>query len=361
MSQPRNLNAVDLIRFWAIFFMMYAHYRVGDLTGLDSYARPDGAIFQALHFGLSRTSSAFLGITSGYFVYRQIARYGFPQTLRKRFASLVVPAISWSVIFLLFTAGTYFVVTNRLPPELTQGPWRALNKVIPIQYWPANFPLHYLVDLFKLCLVAPILIFVIEKVPAPGKIAIIVALILFPNSVSDPGNSESILPRWDLIVFFVTGLAIASEKISLEDLLSHRIPLALVIGALVLVLALAPFWESLLKSDDFQDRYVGYLMIMAIKILGIILFSGIAQRCVSSAFFASVTPERETIFTAFCLHAVILYYLVRIADKADDILATNHAVAFVSFLVFPATAFAGALLLKRTRVFLFERKRVRTS
>lgn len=361
MSQQRNLNAIDLVRFWAIFFMMYAHYRVGELSDLQSYLRPDGAVYQALHFGLSRTSSAFLGITSGYFVYRQINRYGFPQTLRKRFATLVVPAIYWSAIFLLFTAGTYFMVTNRLPPELAQGPWRGLNKVIPIQYWPANFPLHYLVDLFKLCLVAPILIFLIEKVPARGKIAIIVILILVPNSVSDPGNSESILPRWDLIVFFVTGLAIASEKILLEDLLRHPIPLTFIVAALIMVLVLAPFWESLLRSDAFPQRYAGYLMIMAIKILGIVLFSGIAQRCVSSAFFANITPERETIFSAFCLHAVILYFLVRAASKADSVLAADHTVNFLAFLIFPATAFIGALALKKTRVFLFERKRVRTS
>lgn len=360
LNPPRRTNEIDLIRCWAIFFMMYAHYRIDSLVGFSSVIHLDSAIYQTLHFGLSRTSSAFLGIVSGYFVYEQIRRYDFVLTLQKRFKTLVVPAIYWSVIFLIVTSFAHLLVNRELPPDLTEGFWRPLNKVMAIQYWPANFPLHYLTDLFKLCLIAPLMIFVADRLSARGKVVFIILLMLIPSSVSDPGNSESILPRWDLIVFFVVGLALASEKLDLSSLLRRRISPMLLLVSAASILAIAPFWEAMMQSENLARQYAGYLMIMFIKTAGIILFSGAAQYCASSSIIAGITPDRETVFRAFCLHAIILYFLARVASKMDREFSTDTSMAFAAFLLFPFLAFICAAGLKKSSELIFVLFDIRT-
>jgi hypothetical protein len=344
----QNQNPIDLIRFMAIFSMFFAHYRIGQLAEFGAFTSVSGFIYQTLHFGVSRTSSAFLGITSGYFVYLQIMRYGYQATLKKRLRTLIWPAMYWSGLFVVVTSLAFMVMTGQLPASLDVGPWQLLNKILPIQYWPANIPLHYLVDLFKLCLVAPALIYLIDQLPKAGKVALVITLALIPNSVADPGNSDSFLPRWDLIVYFVAGMCIASENVDLSKAITQPIQSVFILTALACILVMAPVWESAMSSDSFRIQYVGYLMIMVVKFAGIFLFVGLAQRLINSPIIAKFVPQRETVFTAFCLHGIVVYFLARIASNVSEVFSEPHLLPFLAFLSFPFISFGLAMALRQT-------------
>lgn len=345
-------DPIDLVRFLAIFLMFFAHYPVMGLVEAGRHLQPDGALFQFLHYGASRASSPFLGIASGYFVYLQIARHGYATTLRKRVRSLYWPAVYWSVIFIVLSAPVAYVVTGEVPGYLQADAWRLVNLVLPVQYAPANFPLHYLVDLFKLCLVAPLIILVLDRLPWQARVALVVLLALVPNSVAQSGNQDNILPRWDLVVFFVAGMALAAQRLDLKDLMTRRIGGVGFAALILYIFLVAPHWRPLLVSDTFVPQYAGYLMVMSIKVAGVLFVVGLAQRLARSAFVAAHAPARRVIFTAFCLHWIVIFFLIRFGNILAGRLNSETGVQLALFLVMPVITFVIAAILwaLRTRM-----------
>ncbi len=334
-------KAIDALRFFAIFFMTYAHYEI-DLTSFLPRSVLSGVAhisYTILHFGLSRTASAFLGIVSGYFLYQQLTRMGYRRTLSRRFRSLMIPEVTWSALYLVVEAIRALAKHGKPMAGYLHTPWRSFNLLVPIQYWPANLPLHYLADLFKLCLISPLILLILRRLSPRTKIALLIVLFLVPNSF-DPSNMTSIIPRWDLVVFFVAGMMIASEFIDLGSLVERRIPAYVVAAAFVGIVAIAPHWEPLMRDVSPYKMYLGYLLVMLVKVFGIGLFVGVVQRLIRFKGLSAFLPSRNVTFLAFCTHAIVLIFLAKATSMMVNYSGMSDLPIFISFLVFPFVCFA---------------------
>lgn len=340
-------DPIDFMRFLCISLMFFAHYNTDHFGPPGAFDSIAATLYEIFNGGLSRASSPFLGIVSGYFVYHQLNRHGYAKTIKKRFFTLYVPTVKYSIIYIVIAAPIFYVVNRELMPFLAGDFWVLFNRVVPIWLTPGNFPLHYLVDLFKLCLVAPLFIWVLNRMPLSLKVALVLLIAFVPNSLIDPGNGTNILPRWDLLTFFVVGLVIASEELSLTKLMERRIGAVLFAASLVFIVLVGPLWLGYLRSDLFWERYLGYLLLTALKVAGVLFALALAQRLIKITWMHRFVPERQVIFTAFCIHWIVLFFLVRIPGLAAPFVADTTPVVLLSFFLLPVVTFAIAIILHR--------------
>lgn len=350
MTYSFQRDPIDFIRFLAIALMFYSHYPLAAFAGMQPFSQVDGVIYQFFHDGLSRASSPFLGIVSGYFVYLQLQRYGYWTVVKKRFVSLFLPAVFWSMVFFAIVLLFFQVMSVQNHRFEALSGWRLVNLIVPVQYWPANVPTHYLVDLFKLCLVSPLIVAVVMRCSFWGKLGILCALFLVPNSLADMHNEKNLLPRWDLVVFFFAGIFAASEKINLTAAVSQKINGYLCAGLVGFVFVAAQYWSYLMASDVFGVKYLGYLTFMSVKVAGIFLVIAAVQVLMSFDAVVRRAPSRETIFLAFCTHSILAFFVVRFGHLVSDQLGGALWPQFALFFAFPLFAFALAAGMMRIKV-----------
>jgi surface polysaccharide O-acyltransferase-like enzyme len=336
-------DPVDTMRFLAIFFMMYAHYGLSTLPGASVSVLAHEA-YMIFHGGLSRASAPFLGVVSGYFVCRALARRPYAALVRNRASTLLLPTVFWSVCFILFdllrslAAGA----PGRFEKTYFESLYRFVNYVLPISNLPANAPLHYLSDLFKMCLIAPLLIWIVTRLSLKQGLVLCLAVALAQFTES-PANETNILPRWDLATFFLVGVVIANKGVDLKALMLRPAPIWLVIPSLAVVIVGASLWEPLLKSDRFIDDYAGYLLIMLIKCAGIVVFIYAAQWIVHHPTVHPWIPDRRHVFRAFCVH-IFFVVLLKQASQTQMGASWREFSYYGAFFALPLVVFASVYL-----------------
>ena len=351
VSEGRALaDPIDTMRFIAIFFMIYAHANVDFLetatadTTYTPWVQAALELHAFFYDSLCRTAAPFLGVVSGYFVYSRIYSVGYGSVVQRSVGSLVVPTMFWSIAFLMFHYAIFFSKGDVAGfwTYYFSDAWRALNYIVPITHSPANVPLHYLTDLFKLTLFAPVFIWVLLKLPVPWRFAFVVAVGL-AQFTEAPVNSTNILPRWDLVTFFVLGLAIASAGLRIKDLILARLPWLAFAAAFLALVFLGGVWAPLMQSPDRLTAYGGYLVIMVIKVAGILFFLPIMQMMVRSPLFARFQPARPLIFRAFCVHIFFTWTLSAVANSQEGAWYF-HELVLAQFFLVPVIVFAAVML-----------------
>lgn len=338
-------ESISNLRFICIFLMTFAHnYFAFNLIQFKSAPffsvshSPMAYLNYVIFYGLSRISSPLLGFLSGYFASATLANRSYQRVLYEKLRSLYVPAIFWSLAYFLVLITGAWITENRWAVQKTLSAVD-LEDFLGITKFPLNYPLHYLIDLFKCIILAPFLIYAVRR--TSGIAFIMLTLFIFlALTGSDlnhfiPGqHAYDIWPRADLAMFFSFGLlAQRSWRAPAGDaLMRFRATNFLVLFGLLVVFLLGTFdWPWLARENSTPMVWAGAITLLATRIAGVMLLLaslGWLRKIAKRGFYIS---DRVT-FILFCTH-VISYFIF------NEIIRLNHLPAHDLFYFYFAPFF----------------------
>ncbi len=201
----RKINYVSLI---AAVMILYIH------SSLSMLKLPNELklIEALLGDGICRIAVPFFFLRSGFLFFLNIEKFEIIfQRIFKRFKTLVLPYLFWAVSGLLF-----LFLVSRIPSlrqfVVRDYPWVSLkNTFLHLALNPINYQLWFLRDLFLLCLLGPLLYYIIRYTSWLSVVFFGVIYIWFPTNYWIFYSSISLF-------FFVLGGQIALHKPEFLDL-----------------------------------------------------------------------------------------------------------------------------------------------
>jgi len=320
---------------------------------------PLGTLLVIIQDGFGRISSPLLGLFSGYFAVRNLEDRPYSDVVSKRFRSLYVPAVLWSAIYFAVRLAAGFAASlmgdgSHLTAEIDG---LTFNTFFGITSWPANGPLHYLIDLFKCVLFLPAFLYVLDRLGRRGYVAVVIALftifIAFDfNHYSSGFNNHNILPRADLFLFFSVG--VYARHIWGGDIMQtlkrfslRRTPVILLVGLVFLLGAL--HWRWLTEFDNAFVVWSGIILGMVTRIAGCLLIVSGLHYIALLAKKGIVIPETLT-FQYFCTHMITFFVVknVTLIALGDDL---PWSFRLGLFFVLPFFALFAAFVLGKVTAF----------
>lgn len=352
-------RTIDLFRLIAILCVVlihipypYAHIdqintlatsftHVGQMGWVESFA-----LF--LQYGLGKVASPALSLVSAWLVMRTLEQgRSFGTIIKSRAQSLLVPYVIWNVIMLLFFLAIYLAHGRDEVGFETHSPLRVIWQSIFSPFtWPVNGPIHYLRDLFiiLLCYVTayPFLkdrrgLVMIITVLSPAF------LLTFGESGQWLGdNQKSLLPRADLVFYFLVGTLTYPYHQRLFNERTVRIfthP-ALIAAVTAIVFFFAHFmlyYTKVLPPALTLEGVALFYLVLALRgVFAVLIFSCslLLYKALSSA------PPRKMVFRIFCSHAMITYVMYGVLN---DLIGKEHGLALL-LSVFAASILGGMAL-----------------
>ncbi|NJO37991.1 MAG: acyltransferase [Rhizobiales bacterium] len=308
------MKNIDLIRLIGIWFMVTAHIGATGLSELVS-GQP---LYLFLIDGLSRLSSPVLGFISGYFAFRSVTTDGPARIIARKGRSLLLPFLLWSFIYVALLTGVRLLETGRLDLALFLS-----NEFWGLTAWPGNFPLHYLIDLFKCLMLAGAAFWLLSRFGIARGTALriifgtamllFVVLTLADLNHEHPGrHRDDVLPRTDLVLFFFLGLAYAGASSDGIMKVADRPAVMLLLG--VVFVASSMIWADLLKHETGTLAYaLGVVLHFACRIAGGVLLFALIQRLPTIGQAAGLAMRRLA-FRIFVSHFIVFSALSSVID-----------------------------------------------
>lgn len=341
-------------RLVAIFLMTMSHLP-GSIVVLNGFAEAFGSLgpgkLVALLTGdgVARISAPMLGLFSGWLAIRSMSRVGGAALLKARVVSLLLPAWFWSfvMIALWFMMGLMKGDLSGFSDTMARYGFDAIFGVFK---FPANYAMHYVIDLFQCSLLLVALegvqrLFAGIRDRQVAMFYLVLAIVgslaltfgtLDPASKAQPGlNQDSILVRSDLFLFFFAGVALAkigSNVPALIERFAARISLPLLALLIVVFVTSALTWRALVVTTDPLLVACGAMMLFVVRITGSALMA-CAVVALQPAFARLNLPDRFA-FRLFCIHAVVFSAMEPIFrwTKAD---LSNSLIYMEALFLFP--------------------------
>lgn len=256
-------DRIRIARAMCIFCMTFVHVPQGVADNV--YLRSAGA-FDIFYFLMTRiiglSSVSLLSLVSGYLIVSTYSKLGARQLYASKFKTLVVPLVAWNLVMLALLV-VYGILTAKWDnlPDMT--PLGLGNALLALTEWPAVVPLWFLRDLFVCVLLAPVVLFGLQRWPLAAMVALLAftmlgeplmvlqrpALLLFFGIgmwVRVAGNDEAAIDRmarpfsWGLLVMAVVYLTLRIDRIPIGEMNdSVRISLDI----LLRITMAAAFWR----------------------------------------------------------------------------------------------------------------------
>ena len=278
-------QTISNLRFLCIFAMLFVHVEVADdliiidhkpITLTDSH--PLSMVILIFKDGFGRVSAPLLGFLSGFFVSANLQHRSYPEIIVHRLRTLYLPLVVWSSILVgIKLVGAYAISDTDMLSRII-GTLDA-NSFLGLAHWPLNYPLHYLVDLFKCILFLPVLLYLLDRFGLSVFVVLIGCIFLAlvasdPNQTTRGFNDHNMLPRADLFLFFCVGLLVQRERGSdiigtLNWLSVHHSWGLIALGWVFLVGAV--HWRWLATMDDGLAIWSGFILLMATRVSGCLL------------------------------------------------------------------------------------------
>jgi succinoglycan biosynthesis protein ExoH len=246
-----------------IFFIVVSHEP--RFTGFSIDPGVATFILSFIADGLIRLSVPMLSCISGFLVFYTSLDLKFRTLLRKRTASLLMPLLIWNIplVLLLYLIQSQGWIDHEFAARKTMYPFDLMtwvNGVLSVTDHPINFPLHFLRDLFVICMMAPLMGIFIRKMPWLGLL--IVAGVFIPDI-----DGALIRNNAMIVTFYVGGVA-AAQNWNLQRLdryAIHLLALLAIISIGIVAMDLGrPLWLPLLApfilwpaSSLFVDTAAG--------------------------------------------------------------------------------------------------------
>ncbi|MEZ5936037.1 MAG: acyltransferase [Alphaproteobacteria bacterium] len=310
------MKNADIMRLICIWFMVTAHIGSNVRDAIVS----DQGVFLVLFDGLSRLSSPGLGLISGYLAYLSLTRRSYVDLLIRRARSLLWPFLLWSMLYVSLLLAVSFLQGEDLDFGLLRS-----NVLWGLTSWPGNYPLHYLLDLFKCTALMGGAFVLLTSLGASQRTVtgslLILSLIVFASltlhdlNAGHPGrNQDSFLPRSDLQLFFSLGFVCADKSFRMFGALSTR-PMLLVILAIPFVLT-SLVWYDLLQNDILSlDYALGVILHFACRFTGAFLLFALVWRLPTPSANVGLFL-RNLAFNVFVSHFIVLSALNSLFDLA---------------------------------------------
>ena len=245
LADPEIRERIALLRYPAIYLVIFAH-----IPSTAKFLQHPGVttfIGTAVADVLIYASIPTLTFISGLLLFNSRLDLKYPQLLRKRGRSLLLPMVAWNLplALALFIVQWQHLLDYSFDPRLTLYPIRLmtwLNAVFSITDYPIVFPLHFLRDLFLCCLLAPLVGWVIRRAPIVGLAGMVA--IMAPDLDGELFRNNTIP-----VNFYMGGMAALGHYPlkSLDRYAWYAIPVLVAVCAVCVVLELdKPFWLRLL-------------------------------------------------------------------------------------------------------------------
>lgn len=330
---------VAFIRFLTIFLMMFAHSGRPRTEALHaSYALFAGTLLSAntvlmlVEDGLSRLAVPLLGLISGQFAVRAYRAIGYWPLARRRFRTLYVPAVVWSLAYLIVVA----LATRDMAIVAASTRGWSPDAILGIFSEPANFPLSYLVDLMKCVLLIPVVLGV-RRWAGPGAA---VALVFLGAGVLRATHADLRVVRAGVFLFFFAGVLLADGPGSVLEIVErwlehHRVPKLWALS--VLFVAGALNWQWVTEHGGEAGRLGGWLVLLITRMSGAILLLMLSSRLMNW-FSHPVFCNQGVTFLTFCTHLSV-FFVLRLAIGVFIGWHPPHGVLVAQFLLGPCIAY----------------------
>ena len=348
-----RIPTISNIRFIAIFAMTFAHVSVNwDAGGPTSTFNFDPSVSPFLliiHDGLTRVSSPLLGFFSAHFALGALEHRGYLSVVGSRVRTLLVPTIVWSAVYVAVRLAPGIVTSDKdYIASILQSV--DVDSFLGFVDRPANGPLHYLVNLFELIVVLPLLLFLLDRAGKAVYLALVV-IVFIATSQYTPGevpgmNASTPVPRSDLFLFF--SLGVLTRRRYGPDVIANllkfslRNPASIVLCALVLM-AGALWWRQFVEMDTELSSWLGLIFLMATRVAGCLLIVTAIPWIARLAHRGYVANDRFT-FLLFCTH-IITYFAVEYAINLVVGWSPSEALQIAASLFLPFCAVLVALVL----------------
>ena len=306
-----------------IYFIVVVHVpRMADYIDDPSFASYIGSLVHSL----TRLGIPMLTCISGFLLFYSALDRDYTRLLRKRFVSLVVPLLVWNipVVLGLYLVQSQGLVEYQFSARKTMYPFDPMtwiNGVLSITDYPVNYPMHFLRDLFVLCVLAPLIGKLLRNLPFMG---LIVLLVIFLPDL----DGQLIRNNAMIISFYVGGMA-ATMNWNLKCLDGYAMFL---ICLLILICALGvslgvgrPSWLPLLapfvvwpaSSILLGTRAGGWLIDQSRVSVFLFMFHGLMLLSLKAVFPTLYTSEYGWLswFAVPVLVAVVSQFVYLFLDR----------------------------------------------
>src|SRR5579872_5815746 len=319
-AAARRDNSISNFRFICIFLMTFAHNNfASSLHNFGSqlpYATSHSVmsyVSLVLFDGFSRISTPFLGCLTGYFISMNLREQTYAAVVKRRFLSLYVPVVFWSTFYFVVMIAAGYATSDQGYVAHKLANVQA-DDFLGIVKWPLDYPMHYLVNLFKCVLIAPILIYILRRFGTGVFLLMIVpAFLLLVGTDLRQGiagvHDNSILPRAEILLFFSLGiLANRTWNLPIGEALERlriksKIGLALTI---IVFLTGVLHWRWLVHGSSDLVLWCGFLVLLAVRISGSLLVLSLLPWLKDLARRGFYCNDRLT-FNLFCTHVISFY------------------------------------------------------
>ena len=277
-----------------------------------------GVIKLFFEYGPLRAGLPVLSLISGYLLFLRPYR-SYPSLIRRKLATLVIPFLIWNALVIALHA---LRGQNDLAPfeQAAADPVSWLTTLGVFLDGPPNYPTYFLIDLFALAALSPLIGAFLRRAP--------VATLLAGGVAAAVGYAPVPLVRPDVALPFMAGAAAAIHRI--DPRLLDRYVWPLLIGFLLISLA--------------------FVAALAVEVsvplsLGLVRMTGVPALWALSAVLAPTMLGRRLAglsglaFVLFCAHSPALHLLAGIwPENAGYWLFYAAAAPLVVLAVLMATA-----------------------
>lgn len=283
-------HTIRVARVLCIWFMMATHAWPGSERILAEPGNDGTHLFNAILVDmLGRASVPLLSIISGILFVYSFSRRSPLLVIRDKAKVLLVPMVVWSVPMIAIGVLKSRVTSD--PSPLSGGTLDLINLLIPLTAGPANGPLHFLRDIFVMCLYGSTILIVFNRSWLAGC-ALAAAIGLVEQT---PGGF--LVFRNQIATMFIFGLLLARLGQG-----NWRPPWLLVIAAMAVFLTMR-LADLLATEPHLAFRISEHVPRIAMALFMWRIAHEVVARAgpIRSLCFA-IEPH---IFTVFCLHAIL--------------------------------------------------------
>lgn len=298
-------EAIRIARVVCIFFMMSVHVWPGASLILAANAPAFlSASYEFVINYLGRGSVSLLSVVSGYlFAVSLKNRSPDPaRILRRKFETLIIPMIVWSLALLVMKLG--YAAAVGAPHTLATSANEWINLFLALTAPPANAPLAFLRDIFA-CVALCLIVY-----PVFRKSRVVALAALAAINFADFALGGVLLLRPAILTFYGLGIVVAVAGV---NPLASRWPLTLVLLAVDGLVRST--WASGIAADFGVLLNIGHRLAIALLMWALSLWI-VAHARGLKALILTIEPS---IFVIFCSHMLT----IGLAGRALSALGTG--------------------------------------
>ena len=227
-------SRIEFLRITCILCVVWVHIPSPADVGQNFSSETVRFVYNFLNYALFRSATPTLSVISGYLLFTAFDVHHYLAILRKKFRTLLVPALLWGtgMTLALFAAQRIGLIERHIFDLVGGGPLAFADAILGLSHIPFNGPLYFLYDLFSCIVISPILYLILRTLPWAGLVLLVATWL--------SGIDDFLWIRGDILVGFYAGGLLASRRIDLS--LSGRQAAAAVTIFILLCLAVA--WHA---------------------------------------------------------------------------------------------------------------------